>query len=112
MTSVTESGVLLSPTAYVLDTSAGILYRGTSSAPRQFTSGIQNVAMVYRAGMRNPNPVLRKVANNGAQRMWQGSQQMPHPALDDLDVEEQVRAGVLTPLEYSAYLKLKVGGIA
>jgi hypothetical protein len=37
---------------------------------------------------------------------------MPHPSMDDLDVEEQVRAGVLTPLEYSAYLKLKVGGFA
>lgn len=112
MTSVTEAGSLLSPTAYVLDPSVGILYRGTSSAPRAFTSGIQNVTMVYRAGMRNPHPVLRKVAKNGAQRMWQGSQQMPHPALDDLDAEQQVADGVLTPLEYSAYLKLKVGGFA
>jgi len=112
MTSVTESGVLLSPSAYVLDTSVGILYRGTSTAPRAFTSGIQNVALVYRAGTLNPHPVLRKVAKNGAQRMWQGAQQMPHPAMDDLDVEEQVRVGALTPLEYSAYQKLKVGGFA
>lgn len=113
MTSVTENGVALSAgTGYVLDPSVGILYRGSSSAPREFADGIQNVALVYKAGMRNPHPVMRKVANNGAQRMWQGSQQMPHPAMDDIDVEEQVRAGVLTPLEYAAYLKLKVGGFA
>lgn len=113
MTSVTEAGVALTAgTQYVLDTSAGILYRGSSSAPRSFASGIQNVTMVYRAGRRNPWPVVRKVANNGALRMWQGVAQMPHPALDDLDVEQQVAAGVLTPLEYSAYLKIKAGGFA
>ena len=52
---------------------------------------------------------MRKVAKNGAQRMWQQSQQMPHPAMDDLDVELQVQTGVLTPLEYAAYQSIKGG---
>ncbi len=112
ITSVVDSGTTIAPTDYVADLLAGLIYRGSATAPRWFSTGYQNVTVVARAGMRNPRPVLRKVAKNGAQRMWQGSQQMPHPSMDDLDVEEQVRAGVLTPLEYSAYLKLKVGGFA
>lgn len=114
VTSVTDSGSLIDPSGYVANLSAGLLYRGSASNVRWFSTGYQNVTVVARAGMRNPNPVLRKVAKNGAMRMWQGSQQMPHPALDDLDVEAQVVAGVLTPLEYSAYQKIKgrSGGFA
>lgn len=112
VTSLTDTGVTLAPADYVANLSAGLIYRGSATAPRWFSTGYQNVVAVVRAGMRNPHPVLRKVAKNGAQRMWQGSQQMPHPAMDDLDVEEQVRAGVLTPLEFQAYEKLKVGGFA
>jgi hypothetical protein len=112
ITTVSDGGSTLTTDQYVADTSAGIVYRGGSNSPRWFTTGRQTVAITYRAGTTRPSPVARKVAMNGAMRMWQGSQQMPHPELDDLDAETQVRAGVLTPLEYAAYLKLKGPGLA
>jgi hypothetical protein len=42
--------------------------------------------------------------------MWQQSQQMPHPALDDLGAESSLftPAGLLTPLEMSAYARLRM----
>jgi hypothetical protein len=112
ITSVVDGGSTLTTDQYVADTSVGIVYRGGSNSPRWFTTGRQTVVITYRAGSSRPSSVARKVAMNGAMRMWQGSQQMPHPDLDDLDVEVQVRAGVLTPLEYAAYQKLKGPGLA
>jgi hypothetical protein len=112
ITSVVDAGVTLTSADYVVDPAAGILYRGTSTTPRDFTDGRQSVVVTHRAGQLNPAGVARKVARNGALRMWQGSKQMPHPTLDDLDAELQVKAGVLTPLEYAAYQKLKASGIA
>lgn len=109
--SLVESGSLIDPTGYVIDTSAGILYRGTTSAPRSFAAGRQNVVLTTRVGQLRPSAVVRKVASNGAQRMWQGSQ-MPHPAMDDIDAEQQVRTGLLTPLELQAYNQLRGPGFA
>lgn len=112
ITSVVDAGSTLTTDQYVADTSAGIVYRGGSTSPTWFTGGRQAVVITYRAGSIRPSSVARKVAMNGALRMWQGSQQMPHPDLDDLDAEVQVRAGVLTPLEFAAYQKLKGPGLA
>lgn len=101
----------LAPTDFVADLAAGILYRGTTTAPTNFLSGRQSVVVTTRVGYVRPPAVARKVAMNGAQRMWQ-SAQMPHPALDDISAELQVQAGQLSPLEYAAYLKLKRAGLA
>jgi hypothetical protein len=112
VTSVVEGGITLTADQYVLDTSSGILYRGSTYAPICFRQGLQNVVVTYRAGALHPHPVERKVAKNGALRMWQGSQQMPHPTLDDLDVELQVQQGLLTPLELAAYNKRRMKAMA
>lgn len=113
VTAVSESGtVLTTGTDYVADLGAGILYRGTTSAPRAFKTGQLNLIVSYKAGYAVPPSVARKVALNGVQRMWQGSQQNPHPSIDDVSADQSLHAGVLTPLELAAYLKLKAPGLA
>jgi hypothetical protein len=109
ITSVTESGTLLTASDYVLNTKLGILYRGGITSPRTFTWGRQNVTTVYVAGLLDPPRVARKVALNGVERMWQSSQQTAHPLLDDVSATEAIfaAAGTLTPLELGAYNSLR-----
>jgi hypothetical protein len=111
--SVVENGTTLATTDYVANLAAGLLYRGQASAPRAFLTGIQNVVITTRNGCLTSIPtVARTVAMKGAQRLWQQSQQMPHPSMDDLGAEGTVNiVGQLTPLEWAAYQKLKIGGI-
>ena len=110
--SVVENGVtLVAGTGYVVDVASGILYRGSTQGVQCFASGLQNTVITYRAGELRPSAVARKVAKNGAARMWQG-RQMPHPALDDLGAEMVAPLGVLTPLELAGYMKLKRPGLA
>lgn len=109
VTSVTDSGLLLDPTAFTYSTRTGVLYRGGAQTPARFTSGRGTVSVVYRVGYERPPWIARQVALRGVQRMWQQSQQMPHPALDDLGAEGFLftPTGVLTPLELEAYGKLR-----
>ncbi len=112
VTTVVESGVTLSAADYVADTSAGIIYRGGQQSPICWAWGRQNVVATIAAGYLIPPLVARKVALNGVQRMWAGSQQMPHPSMDDFGAEQQAAAGQLTPLELSAYNRLRAPGFA
>jgi hypothetical protein len=50
VSSVIESGRRLGPEGYVLDGPAGILWRGTPSAPRCWDIGWKNVTVTYTAG--------------------------------------------------------------
>jgi hypothetical protein len=112
VTTVTESGTTLTATDYTADTSAGIVFRGAQQSPRPWLWGRQNITVAYVAGYLIPPPVVRKVALNGVQRMWQLSQQLPHPSMDDYGAEQQTTAGVLTPLELSAYNSFRAPGFA
>jgi hypothetical protein len=114
ITSVTESGTVLGSGDYVVNLATGVLYRGSTLVPWNFWWGRQNVTVVYVAGYADPPKVVRKVALNGVQRMWEQSQQASHPALDDVSAYEAVfiAAGSLTPLELGAYNSLKAVGIA
>ncbi len=112
VTAVVENGAALSAGDYTADTCAGIVYRGGQQSPRCWAWGRQNVAVTIVAGYTAAPPVVRKVALNGVQRMWQMSQQMPHPSMDDYGAEEQSRAGVLTPLELAAYNAFRAPGFA
>jgi hypothetical protein len=117
VTSVTENGVTLTTNDYVLRRSNWSLRRGTSLGYywRGWYPGTENITVVYTAGCTNPPPIARKVALNGVQRMWQASQQSPHPLLEDVsgDVGAFIAAGSLTPLEYGAYQALRQGpGVA
>jgi hypothetical protein len=109
ITSVTEAGTLLSAADWILNATAGRVYRGGSTSPRCFLPGRQNVTVVYVVGFTDPPRVARKVALNGVERMWQSSQQTAHPLLDDVSASAAVfaAAGTLTPLEFGAYNSLR-----
>jgi hypothetical protein len=112
VTTVVESGTTLTAADYTADTSAGIVFRGGQQSPRCWLWGRQNVVVTFVAGYITPPRVARKVALNGVQRMWAGSQQMPHPSMDDFGAEQQAAAGTLTPLEMAAYNALRAPGFA
>lgn len=113
VTSVTESGTGLVSTDWLLDSGSGILYRGSSTSTLWWGWGRQNIVVTYVAGYVDPPRIVRKVALNGVQRMWQQSQQASHPLLDEFGAEAvAVAAGALTPLEMSAYNSLRSAGIA
>lgn len=113
VTSVTESGTALTVADYVLDVEAGILHRGTTTYAGRFTRGYGNVTVVYVAGYNNPPPVVRKVALNTIQGMWQSSQQASHRLLDEsAETFGAAVTGGLNPLEMRAYDSLRAAGVA
>jgi hypothetical protein len=113
ITTVTESGTALSAGDYVVNTSTGQLARGSTLSPSWFASGWQNIVVTYVAGYADPPKIVRKVALNGVQRMWQESQVASHPLLDEAgELAVAVAAGALTPLELGAYNSLRAVGIA
>lgn len=107
ITSVVDGGATLTTDQYTYSAAVGILYRGGAMDPQRFAGGRNGVAVTLRAGYQRPPMILRKVALNGVQRMWQASQQLPHPALDDDLSNVFTAAGILTPLEMVAYEKLR-----
>lgn len=114
ITSIVESGVTLAAGDYTADLGAGIVYRGGQQSPRPWLYGRQNVVVSTVVGYMDPPRIARKVALNGVQRMWQSSQQMPHPYMDDVSAEAALfsAVGTLTPLEMAAYNSLRAPGFA
>ncbi len=115
ITSVACDGTTLDPTGYRVGLD-GIL---RSRAGWQSGSwGI--ITVTYVAEMRPVPVVLQKIALNAVQRMWQTSQNAPHPAFGDSgggggDFAATAilsQLGRLTPVEYGAYLSYKSTGIA
>ena len=114
---VTEAALALATdgTAYTLDAGSGLLYRGTSTGPASAGYwSLVGAVVTYRAGYITPPWVARQVALRGITRMWQGSQQAPLQAYDDVSGDTAVfsPAGVLTPLELGAYEALRAPAIA
>jgi len=113
VTSVSESGVSLSASDYQLDPETPILYRGSSSYGRCFSGGRLNISVTYVVGSLNPPPIVRKVALNTVQGMWQESQQTPLPSLQSFDEGSVgVSTAALHPVERSAYESLRAVAIA
>lgn len=112
VTTAVESGVTLAAGDYTPDTSAHIVHRGGQQSRQCWAWGRQNITLTTVVGWLIPPREIRKVALNGVQRMWAGSQQMPHPSMDDFGAERQVAAGVLTPLELAAYETFRAPGMA
>lgn len=115
LTSLAEGGVIVSPTyGYVLQILAdggGIVLRGSQQVPQPYWWGRQNVVVTYVAGYNDPPRILRKVALNAVQGMWQESQQAPHTLLNDFPDESVGAAvGALTSVERGAYESLRVHG--
>src|SRR4051812_2706057 len=80
VSAVSENGIALTTNDYVLRRTDWTLRRGTGVGYywRGWWPGTENVSVTYTAGCTNPPAILRKVALNGVQRMWQQSQQSPH----------------------------------
>jgi hypothetical protein len=115
VTSLTEGGVTVSPTyGYVLKTLAdggALVERGSQLVPQGFWWGRQNVVVTYVAGYTDPPRILRKVALNAIQGMWQESQQAFHPGLEDFSANAVGSAtDSLTRFEMGAYESLRVHG--
>lgn len=106
ITTVVENGVTLTANDYVLD--QPLLWRGSATTRSWWRPGFQNISITYLCGFNNPPVIARKVALNAVQKMWQESQQSPHPMIDDLgESAVTVATGLLTPIELAAYNSLR-----
>lgn len=116
ITTLTEGGAtVLGTTGYVLETLAdggGILYRGSTMVPQRFWWGRSNIVVTYVTGYTDPPRIVRKVALNTIQAMWESSQQAEHPFLDEGNADSFTGQGsaLLSPVEMSAYESLRVHG--
>ena len=114
ITTVVENGATLSAGSYVLRKTGWRLYRGTSLSQTPWATGIENISVTYVAGCLDPPRIVRKVALNAVQRMWQLGRQASHPFLDDISPDDAVfsAAGSLTAAEQGAYESLKTPAYA
>jgi hypothetical protein len=111
ITSLVESGITITSGNYLLDTNSNILYRGTNGYSL-FSWGRQNVVVTYKAGYLNPPTVIRKVALNTIQEMWQASQQADHPYQAEFgNAGGFVNTASLTQVEQRAYRTYQSVGI-
>ena len=112
ITSVTESGTLLTSSDYVLNGHTGILYRGTTLSGLSWASGRQNIVVTYVVGYAEPPRVARDVALATVQELWQSSQQAGHPLLDET-TGFPVSPVVMVPDPLKrAYRRLQAHGVA
>ena len=113
ITSVTEAGNLLGGTDYTIDTTAGILYRGSAIARLPFFPGRQNIVVTYVAGYANPPlSVVRGVMDIG-RWLWQQSQQGPRPGFGQSATEQGYLSDALPSWLYRPLDALnKIPGIA
>jgi hypothetical protein len=117
VTTVAENGTTLAASDYVLDSNAGVLWRGSTTNVGQWAYGRQNITVTSVAGMVNPPAVVRMVALYLVQAMWQSSQQASHPLVNEGSLEEVnvfaggLLAGLPQPLK-NAYSSLQSTGTA
>lgn len=112
ITSVTESGVSLVGTDYLIDSSVGILYRGTTTYSQRFGIGRQNIVVTYVAGYANPPRVARLAALSLIQSMWQQSQSSFHPGIDESSAEAFVSAALPGLGQIPGYDSLRSAAVA
>ena len=107
ITALTVDGTAVVAADYAVDLTAGVLY----SAGGSFGYGRQVVSVTYVAGYTDPPRIIRKVALNAVQGMWQASQQAPHPLLDE-QVDVFAAQGALSPVEQRAYDSYRAAAVA
>jgi len=70
LTTVTESGSTITSSGYTLDANAGVLYRGSSTAPMEWTAGQRNVSVTYVAGEGDPPQTAYDLVLELGRHMW------------------------------------------
>jgi hypothetical protein len=108
VTSITENGIVVPITGYLIRRNGWRLVRGTSLARIDWQCGIENIAVTYTT-ICNPIPlIVRQVALNTLSRMWQNTQQSPMPYSDDISAEQALGTVVagLTAYDLRAYRSL------
>jgi hypothetical protein len=105
MTSLTEGGVTLTEgTDFVVRRQRWTIARGTTTSRRCWAPGIENIAATYTAYCDPPPWIARQVCLQAVLRMWQVSQQMPHPAIDEIsDMAVFAASASLTEVQRNAY---------
>ena len=112
VTSVVDLGATLTAGDYVLDSTTGILYRGSTSYAGRFSYGRYSVVVTYVAGYANPPRVVRLAALNLIQSMWQTSQQASHPLLDESSAEAFVGSALPGLSQIPGYNSLRAPAVA
>lgn len=106
VTSMTESGATLTEgTDFVVRRNRWTIARGTTTSRQCWARGIENIALTYTATCDPPPTIARQVCLNAILRMWQVTQQMPHPSIDDASADFAVFAATasLTQVQRGAY---------
>ena len=84
--SVTENGAAVSSTGYVLKTSAGVLYRGTTVAQWPWLPGIENITVTYVVVPAVVSAKVRHAAKVALTHLWtfqRGGSNMPRQVGSD-----------------------------
>lgn len=83
ISSVIEGTTSLAASGYTLDPLTGLLHRGPTTGGWWWATGRQNITVTYVAGFAAPSPSLRLAVIREFQHLWQATQALPHPAIDD-----------------------------
>lgn len=94
VTTVTESGTAV--TDYVAQPSAGIIYAGTTQAPRNFLPGVQNISVTVQVGSATVPPNVVLATRELVRHLWQIGRQGNRPAYGQ-DAAETAPMGFAYP---------------
>ena len=99
ITSITENGTTLQATDYVVDYSAGIVYRGSTVWPLHWQPGRSNIVVTYAVGSAVIPPNVTLAAREELRFLWQNGQQGgARPSFGDTPNYEQM---AFTPSGYT-----------
>lgn len=113
--SITEGGVSVAPSAYDLDADAGLVYRGTSAGPLNWSGGRRNVVVTYRAGWLTPPADVKLAVLREVEHLWQRTQNAPHPGMGGDQYDEMLRettSALPWPVRHLLDRYRSVGGFA
>jgi hypothetical protein len=98
VTSVTENGVAVDSSGWVLDADKGWLYRGTTTCAWCWSPGRQNVTVVYVAGATEIPDAIRQGVRLQVQHLWDSQRGGSGlPGVEGVDFEIDPRTGFTIP---------------
>lgn len=79
ITTVVENGVTLTASDYTVNSTSGLLYRGSATSSQEWYDGRQVITVTYVAGYANPPLVAQRAVLDIARWLWQRTGQGPRP---------------------------------